>query len=151
MAKAFKIVLVEDNPIDIMILKKTFFNIHANCEFIEFDNGEEALKFLEKRRDSGADDLPDMVITDLHLPKMTGHDLLAIIKEDDHLKSIPVVMFSNSNAETDIKLAYHLNVNSYIVKPLSLPVYKETIRSFWNFWGNSVRLVDHNSLLKKAV
>jgi two-component system, chemotaxis family, response regulator Rcp1 len=150
MNKSFNIVLIEDNPIDILILKKTFSNINASCSFVEFHDAEKAIRYLEDLEADDHEMLPDMIITDLHLPKMTGHDFLAILKDDERLRTIPVVMFSNSNSETDIKLAYHLNVNSYIVKPLSLNVYKDTIRSFWNFWGNAARLPDPHFSMRKA-
>jgi len=151
MDRAFNIVLVEDNPIDIMILKKTFFNINAQCAFTEFADGEKALSYLETLKGNLSEDMPDMIITDLHLPRMNGHALLSILKADDSLKGIPVVMLSNSNAESDIKEAYNLNVNSYIVKPLNLGVYKETIRSFWNFWTGAASLPDPTQGMKKAV
>jgi CheY-like chemotaxis protein len=92
-----------------------------------------------------------MIITDMHLPKMNGHDLLAVLKEDDIMKTVPVVMLSNSNSETDIKLAYNLAVNSYIVKPHELGDYKETMHSFWNFWGNAARLPDSTERIRQAV
>jgi CheY-like chemotaxis protein len=150
MYRSFNIVLIEDNPIDMLILKKSFLNINASCNFIEFHDAERAVEYLEDIKAEGIDSLPDMVITDLHLPRLNGHDLLVILKEDQLLRTIPVVMFSNSASETDIKLAYHLNVNSYIVKPLSLAVYKETVSSFWNYWTNAARLPDPHLSWRKA-
>jgi len=140
MERDFNIVLIEDNPIEVMILKKTFFNINANCAFTEFADGEEAMTYLENLKKKDAGSMPDMIITDLYLPKMNGLDFLTVLKKDEVLRTIPVVMFSNSNSESDIKQAYKLNVNSYIIKPLNLGVYKETIRSFWNFWTHAASL-----------
>jgi CheY-like chemotaxis protein len=150
MYRSFNIVVIEDNPIDLLILKKTFFNINASCTFIEFNTAELGLKYLEGLKSTNSSNIPDMIITDLHLPRMTGHDLVAVLKKDEFLRTIPIVMFTTSNSEIDIKLAYHLNVNSYIVKPLSLSVYKDTISSFWNFWANAARLPDPHVLLRKA-
>ena len=149
--RKFHIVLIEDNPIDILVLKKTFSNINANCSFSEFADAEKALVHLQNLKAVDSEQLPDIIITDLDLPRMNGHELLVLLKKDETLKSIPVVMFTNSSSEMDVKRAYSLNVNSYIVKPLNLAIYKETIRSFWNFWSTSVRLPDHHAILKGAV
>jgi CheY-like chemotaxis protein len=150
MNRKFQILLIDDNPIDVMVLKKTFFNLNADCTFTEFEDAEKALSYLQVIKEDKSDSLPDIIISDLVLPKMSGNELLAALKDDDIFKSIPFVMFTNSSSELDIKKAYSQNVNSYIVKPLSLNIYKETIRSFWNFWANSVRLPDHHDLVKRV-
>jgi len=150
MSRKFQILLIDDNPIDVMVLKKTFFNLNADCTFTEFDDAEKALSYLQVIKAENGDALPDIIISDLILPKMSGNELLAALKDDDLFKSIPFVMFTNSSSEMDVKKAYSHNVNSYIVKPLSLNIYKETIRSFWNFWANSVRLPDHHAMAKRV-
>ena len=150
MSRKFQILIIDDNPIEVMVLKKTFSNINADCSLMEFGDAEMALTYLEKVKSENVVPLPDIIISDLLLPKMSGNELLAALKGDETLKKIPFVIFTNSSSEMDVKLAYSYNVNSYIIKPLNLDVYKETILSFWNFWANAVRLPDHQALSRKA-
>jgi len=151
MGRNLQILIIDDNPIDVIVLKKAFFNIHADCSFTEFEDAEKALSYLQKVKDEKEVRLPDIIISDLMLPNMSGNELLATLKDDDGLRAIPFVMFSSSSSETDVKMAYSYNVNSYIVKPANLEIYKETILSFWNFWSNAVRLPDNQSPAKKMI
>ena len=151
MSRKFEILVIDDNPIDVTVLKKAFFNIHADCSFTEFEDAENALSYLQKVKVDNEAPFPDIIISDLVLPKMSGNELLATLKDDEALKRIPFVMFSSSNSETDVKTAYSYNVNSYIVKPSNVDVYKETILSIWNFWSNAVRLPDNQALAKRMI
>lgn len=147
MKRKFQILLIDDNPIDVMVLKKTFSNIKADCTFVDFVDAEQALNYLKNQKETGLNALPDMIISDLILPKMSGHELLSSLKNDDLLKSIPFVMFTTSSSEHDVKLAYRQNVNSYIVKPLNLNLYKETIKCMWNFWSCATKLPDNSYVM----
>ncbi len=148
MKRKFNILLIDDNPIDVMVLKKTFSNINADCSITEFMDAEMAFIYLENIKKDNSNPLPDLIICDLVLPMMSGNELLSSLKKDSTLKSIPFVMFTNSSAENDVKQAYSHNVNSYIVKPLSLNIYKQTIRCLWDFWSSAVRLPDQTVMMK---
>src|SRR5665213_3565016 len=106
MSRKIHILLIEDNPIDILVLKKTFSNINANCSFTEFYDAEKALTHLRDLKAVDSEKLPDIIMTDLDLPRMSGHELLEILKNDEIFKAIPVVMFTNSTSEMDVKKAY---------------------------------------------
>ena len=88
-------------------------------------NGEMALAML--KNEAGYEDFgqPDIILLDLNLPNMSGHELLKIVKEDAGLKHIPVVILSSSNAEQDVLKSYNLHANSYIMKPINLEEYTE--------------------------
>ena len=134
MNRKFQILLIDDNPIDVLVLKKTFFNLNADCSFTEFDDAEKAFSYLKVIKEENEDALPDIIISDLILPRMSGNELLAALKEDDIFKSIPFVMFTNSSSEMDVKKAYSHNVNSYIVKPVQFESFAKAVADLGMYW-----------------
>jgi CheY-like chemotaxis protein len=86
-------------------------------------------------------------LLDLNLPKMDGRELLAIIKEDENLESIPTVILTTSEAEADIVKSYELKANCYLSKPVQLDAFEAMVKSIDDFWINMVRLppVENNS------
>lgn len=83
---------------------------------------------------------PDLILLDLNLPKKNGREVLALIKGDESLKRIPVVILTTSQAETDIIKAYELNANCYITKPVDLKQFIEVVRAIEDFWFTVVKL-----------
>jgi CheY-like chemotaxis protein len=145
--RAIEILLVEDNPGDVRLTQealkenKIINNLHVVMD------GVAAMKFL--RRIDGFEDAsrPDLILLDLNLPKKDGREVLAEIKADEKLRTIPVVVLTTSDAETDIVKSYDLHANCYIKKPLDLDRFIDVVRVIENFWLSIVELpVDPDSL-----
>ncbi len=135
-----EILLVEDNPGDIRLIVEVLKEgkIHNHLSVVE--DGEEALAYL--RREGRYQDviLPDIILLDLNLPKISGTEVLAEIKKDPMLKHIPVIILTTSEAEQDILKAYDLHANCYITKPVNLDQFLTVVRSIENFWLTIVKL-----------
>ena len=134
------ILLVEDNPGDVRLVKEA---IHGNPRDIELAvarDGEEAITILRQNVQDRPHCLPALILLDLNLPKKNGREVLAEIKKDPALKRIPVVVFSASQAETDIKATYDLHTNCYIPKPIDLDQFLNTIWAILDFWLDLVKL-----------
>jgi CheY-like chemotaxis protein len=132
-----EILLVEDNPGDVRLIKEVFKDakIYNNMQ-VAYD-GEAAMEIL--RRDDG-NIFPDLILLDLNLPKKDGREVLREIKGDDCLKCIPVVILTTSNAEEDLIETYKMNANCYITKPVDLDQFINVVKSIENFWLSIVKL-----------
>src|SRR2546426_7364714 len=114
------ILLVEDNPGDVRLTREVLKDGKLRNNLFVCGDGEEALDFL-RRRGKHADAVrPDLVLLDLNLPRKSGREVLAEVKEDQDLKSIPIVVLTTSAAEQDILQSYNLHANCYITKPVDL-------------------------------
>jgi CheY-like chemotaxis protein len=125
--------IVEDNMMDVIVLKEVFNHFDQKCRFSFCMSGEAALNNLERMKHNPVASMPDLIITDLYLPKMSGHDLLANLQEDPQLKGIPVMMVSNTEDEEDIKAAYDMNVVSFIKKEKLADHHNIQENPLWNF------------------
>jgi len=140
--KTADILLVEDNPGDVQLTKEALENCKMVNKLYVAEDGEEALDFLYKRGEYVNMPKPDLVILDLNLPKKDGREVLQIIKQDDTLKTIPVVVLTTSKAEEDVIKTYKLHANCYVTKPLDLDRFIEVVKSIENFWMGIVVLPD---------
>lgn len=139
-SRPIEILLVEDNPGDIILTKKAFEKAKiANIIHIAKD-GEVALKMLLQENQYANTPLPDLVFLDLNIPKKDGHEVLEVIKTNDTLKHIPVIILSSSNAESDINATYNHHANCYVTKPLDINQFQEFVQSIDHFWFNIVSL-----------
>ena len=134
-ARKAEILLVEDSASDIQLIKEGFkessfdHNLHVTMD------GAEGMDFLKKQGKYANNTInPDLVILDLNLPKMNGREVLEAIKSDDKLKRTPVMIFSSSNSEFDIKETYDHHANCYMVKPINLDEFMDAIKSIEEFW-----------------
>jgi chemotaxis family two-component system response regulator Rcp1 len=140
---ALEVLLVEDSPGDVRLTKEAFreanrsINLHVACD------GVEAMAFLRKEGAHAAAPRPHLILLDLNLPKMDGREVLAHIKEDDDLKTIPTVILTTSEAEADIVTSYQLQANCYLSKPVQLDEFEALVRSINDFWLTKVRLPQH--------
>jgi CheY-like chemotaxis protein len=138
--KFVEILLIEDNPGDARLTQealnegKVKNNLH-----IAYD-GVEATDFLFKRNEYQNAPRPDLIILDLNLPKKNGQEVLAEIKADDSLKSIPVIILTISKAEEDIIRSYNLHANCFLIKPIDLDQFFDVVRSIEDFWLSLVKL-----------
>lgn len=129
--KLADILLIEDNDDHVELIRQTLEEKRVANSIVHFDNGEAALSYLKR---SGSEST-SIVLLDLNLPGMSGHDLLRAIKEDERLKSIPVVILTTSSGETDRAEAYRHYVNSYLIKPIDAGQFERMVSDLGLYWG----------------
>ncbi|HEU0036815.1 MAG TPA: response regulator [Kofleriaceae bacterium] len=138
--KPIEILLVEDNPGDVRLTEEALREGKVRNNLHVARDGVEAIEFL-RRQGKFADAVrPDLVLLDLNLPRKDGREVLAEIKDDAELKTIPVVVLTTSSAETDILRSYSLHANCYITKPVDLEQFVQVVKSIDDFWLTVVRL-----------
>lgn len=131
-----KILLAEDNPKDIELTLAAMEHHNLANRIDVVNDGEEALDYLYKRgkflgRDNGD---PLAILLDIKMPKVDGLEVLKIIKEDDNLKNIPVIMLTSSQDEKDLLKSYNYGVNSYVVKPVNYHDFVDAISRLGFYW-----------------
>lgn len=133
-----QILHVEDDPDHVEIVHRSFKEHGLNCELFHVSDGEQALDYLYKQRKFKNDKrhYPDLILLDLRLPKRDGLEVLHTIKNDEKLKSIPVIIFTSSNNIRDLKNAYQNEVNSYLVKPLDFDQFLDLVKVLGLYWIN---------------
>ncbi len=138
--RATQVLLVEDSPGDIRLTQEAFRDANSFIDLhIAFD-GVEAMAFLRHDGSHSQAPRPDLILLDLNLPKMDGREVLAQIKADETLKTIPTVILTTSAAEADILKSYQLHANCYLVKPGELEAFESLVKSINDFWLTKVRL-----------
>ncbi|WP_224447405.1 response regulator [Haloprofundus salilacus] len=135
-----EILLVEDNPGDIRLTQEAFKQGKINNTLHVVMDGEEALDFVYQRKQHESAPRPDIVLLDLNLPKLNGQEVLATMKEDSDLKTIPVVVLTSSEADEDILKSYELGTNSYLTKPVNPDEFLSLSATFDEYWCTLVRL-----------
>lgn len=140
MKEAATILLVEDNPGDVRLMREVFKESGIERSLHVVGDGVEAIAFLRRRGNYSGVPRPDLILLDLNLPRKSGGEVLAEIKSDIDLKSIPVVIFTTSKSEEDIRTCYALNANCYITKPSDLDEFIAVVKAIENFWFKAVRL-----------
>ncbi len=135
-----EILLVEDNPVDVMITQKAFTGGRLYSKLHVAEDGEEAMDFLHKQGKYSSAPTPDMILLDLNLPKKDGRQVLAEIKRDPNLRQIPVVILTTSEDPQDIWRSYDLQANCFITKPVSMEQFTKSLVNLGEFWFSLVRL-----------
>jgi len=135
-----EILVVEDNPGDARLTAEALRDARILNRIHAVDNGADALAFLRREGKYADAPRPTLVFLDLNLPKVSGHQVLAAMKADEHLRSIPVVVMSSSGNQAEVNRAYDEQVSSYIVKPLDLNQYFAAIRAVKELWFHVVAL-----------
>lgn len=130
MVKKLKILLIEDDMIEIMKLNRTISTLKLDHKIIEANNGEEALELLEEK-----DNLPDIILLDLNMPKINGIEFLKILKKDAILMYIPTVILTTSNNQRDLLECYKTGVAGYVIKPLKYEDYVSKIEKLLAYWS----------------
>ncbi|WP_026735210.1 response regulator [Fischerella sp. PCC 9605] len=132
------ILLVEDNPTDILLIQRVFRNealTHTSLQIVK--DGEAAIFYLSGKgeyADRICYPLPSIILLDLKLPRRSGHEVLAWIKQQPELKRVPVIVLTSSRQKEDVNQAYDLGANSYLVKPVKFTVLSEMLNSFSSYW-----------------
>jgi len=135
-----EILLVEDDPGDARRTIAALQDGRLRNRITHVEDGLEAMAYLWREGDHANAPRPDLILLDLHMPRMNGQEVLAEVKNDPDLRRIPVVMMTSSEQEKDIMAAYNLHVNSYVVKPVDMDQFIGAIRSIEHFWFTVVKL-----------
>ncbi|GAB2680487.1 response regulator [Flavihumibacter cheonanensis] len=142
MLKPVHILLVEDNEGDIVLTMDAFEESKINTNISVVRNGQEAVDFLYKRDRYTEENKPDLILLDINIPILNGHEVLKIIKQDAELKKIPVIMLTTSSNTRDINLSYENYANSYVTKPIEMEDFLKAILKIEEFWLQLCKLAD---------
>ncbi len=135
-----EILLVEDNPGDVLLIRESLKENKFLTELTVINDGEQAVNYLRKKNEYSDAVTPDIILLDLNLPKKDGREVLMEIKQDEQLRTIPVVVLTSSTAEEDILKSYENHANCFITKPVDLDNFIKVIKSIKNFWFTIVKL-----------
>jgi CheY-like chemotaxis protein len=137
---AIDVLLVEDDPGDVLMTREAFEDYKVQNNLYVVTNGVEAMEFLKKQGEHADAPTPDLILLDLNLPKMDGREVLAAVKEDPTLRSIPVVVLTTSEAEEDVVRSYTLHANAYVTKPVDFERFVNVVQQIDDFFVSVVRL-----------
>ena len=135
-----EILLVEDNPGDVELIQRALRSSDYHYNLTVAVDGEEAMATLHERGQRSGPPLPDFILLDLNLPKKDGREVLAEVKADPQLQSIPVIVLTTSKAEQDLLDSYGMHANSYVVKPADAGQSELMMSKILDYWLNISRL-----------
>ncbi|MDB5550986.1 MAG: response regulator receiver protein [Rhizobium sp.] len=138
--RPIEVLLVEDNPGDARLTLEAFREANMAIRLSVATDGAEAMTFLRHEGAHADAPRPVLILLDLNLPRMDGHEILGYIKQDDSLKMIPTVILTTSEAEADIVKSYQLQANCYLSKPVRLEAFESLVKNIHDFWLTKVRL-----------
>ena len=127
--KTHIICLIEDNPDDVKLTRRAFAQSRIINEVVIAKDGAEALEYL-----AACTSLPSLILLDLHLPKVSGLEVLKVIRTTPRLKLLPVVVLTSSSEDRDIVESYTLGANSYIRKPVDFDQFMEAVKKLEVYW-----------------
>jgi CheY-like chemotaxis protein len=137
---SIEVLLVEDSPGDVRLTQEAFRDANIGIHMHVATDGVEAMAFLRREGNHLDAPRPDLILLDLNLPRMDGREVLAHIKADEGLKSIPTVILTTSDAEADITISYELQANCYLSKPVQLDAFENLVKSINDFWLTKAKL-----------
>ncbi|MGC9457394.1 MAG: response regulator [Halothiobacillaceae bacterium] len=135
----FSVLLVEDEPADAHLIRMAFEESRLLVRLAHAEDGVDALDYLNRRAGHEDADRPDLILLDLNMPRMDGRGFLKAVKKDPNLRSIPVVVLTTSQAESDVFDSYDLGAAGFIVKPLDVNDFIEQVRTLGDYWVTLVR------------
>jgi CheY-like chemotaxis protein len=135
------VLLIEDNPGDIRLTREAFRESGFDVDLHVAEDGVDAMRFLRREGVDANAPRPDFVLLDLNLPRKDGREVLALIKDDPNLKTIPTVVLTTSDAEADIVKSYQLHANCYISKPLEFQKFSEVVGQIYELWMQTATLL----------
>lgn len=138
------ILQVEDNEGDVFLISEAFKEANSNVNIVVARNGREAIEYLNNCASIPTFILPDLILLDINLPKLNGHQVLNYCKSSE-FKEIPIIILSTSSTQEDILKCYKNYANCYITKPIDVVDYMDTIKAIDTYWLNFSRL-PHNQL-----
>lgn len=140
MSRPIRVLLVEDNPGDADLTRETLESGKLHVDITVAIDGAQALEMLLREGPYATAAKPDLILLDLNLPRLDGRQVLAVVKQREDLRAIPVVILTSSDAEHDIAGVYGLGANCYVTKPVGLTAFQEIVRSVEAFWFTVVKL-----------
>jgi len=138
--KLIEILMVDDSLADVDLTREALETAKVRSHMAVARNGDEAIMMLRREVPHAQAPRPDLILLDLNMPRMNGFEVLEVIKADDGLKSIPVVILTSSQAEKDIVQSYKLYANAYVVKTVDLEQFIEVVQSIEGFWLEIAKL-----------
>jgi CheY-like chemotaxis protein len=139
-AELISVLLVEDDPGDVMLVREAFAADKVGNTLSVVSDGVEAMRFVRGEGEYAGMARPDLVLLDLNLPRKSGAEVLAEIKSDPRLSTIPVVVLTTSQAEEDVLRSYEMHANAYVTKPVDFDRFGEIVRQIDEFFVGIVRL-----------
>jgi CheY-like chemotaxis protein len=139
-AELIDVLLVEDDPGDVMLIREAFADHKVGNALAVVSDGVEAIAFLRREGEHAGAPRPDLILLDLNLPRKDGTEVLAEIKADPDLATIPVVVLTTSEAEEDILRSYELHANAYVTKPVDFEQFSRIVHQIDEFFIGVVRL-----------
>ena len=143
--RSIEVLLVEDSPGDVRLTQEAFRAANSGVHLNVASDGVEAMAFLRHEGAYALAPRPDLTLLDLNMPRMDGREVLARIKGDASLKTIPTVILTTSEADSDITKSYQLQANCYLTKPVQLGDFEQLVRMINDFWLTAANL-PHNEI-----
>lgn len=137
------ILLVEDNPRDVRLTQRAFAQAGMPHDLRIVRDGDEALAYLHREgqyKEPQFSPRPDLILLDLNLPRMSGHELLDFLKQDQRFRQIPIIVLTTSGRADDVRLAYEAGANAYLLKPVEFARFTEIMEHLGRFWLELVEL-----------
>lgn len=138
-----RILVVDDDPGDVLMIEEALADSDVEKVIDVVNDGQEAMEFLRQEGRHASARRPDVILLDLNMPRMDGRQVLGEVKRDEDLRTIPIVVLTTSNADTDIVGSYVLQANAYVTKPIDLDDFNDVVRRIDEFFGRVVVLPKH--------
>ncbi|MFC0505908.1 response regulator [Micromonospora costi] len=135
-----RILVVDDDPGDVLMIEEALADSDVDKVIDVVGDGQEAMEFLRREGRHAQAMRPDVILLDLNMPRMDGRQVLGEVKQDEDLRTIPVVVLTTSNADTDILGSYTLQANAYVTKPIDLDDFNDVVHRIDEFFGRVVVL-----------
>ncbi|MEV5822580.1 response regulator [Micromonospora harpali] len=135
-----RILVVDDDPGDVLMIEEALADSDVDKVIDVVSDGQEAMEFLRQSGRHTEARRPDVILLDLNMPRMDGRQVLGEVKQDADLRTIPIVVLTTSNADTDIVGSYTLQANAYVTKPIDLDDFNDVVRRIDEFFGRVVVL-----------
>lgn len=135
-----RILVVDDDPGDVLMIEEALADSDVDKVIDVVSDGQEAMEFLRREGRHTEARRPDVILLDLNMPRMDGRQVLGEVKQDDDLRTIPIVVLTTSNADTDIVGSYTLQANAYVTKPIDLDDFNDVVHRIDEFFGRVVVL-----------
>jgi chemotaxis family two-component system response regulator Rcp1 len=144
-SRPIDVLLVDDSPGDIRLTREAFRDANKDIIVHVATDGVDAMAFLRRKGDQADAPRPAIILLDLNLPRMDGREVLAQIKADPSLRTIPTIILTTSEANADIVRSYELQANSYLTKPVQLEKFESLVKSINDFWLVKAKLPERRS------
>ncbi|MEU6077143.1 response regulator [Micromonospora sp. NPDC047074] len=139
-ASPVRILVVDDDPGDVLMIEEALADSDVDKVIDVVNDGQEAMEFLRREGRHVDARRPDVILLDLNMPRMDGRQVLGEVKGDEDLRTIPIVVLTTSNADTDILGSYTLQANAYVTKPIDLDDFNDVVQRIDEFFGRVVVL-----------